>query len=109
MDPMKKFGSFISKNRILVIVIALILLIPAFYGMAVTKINYDMLAYLPGELDTVKGQEILDKEFSNAATSMLILEKMDSKDVVKIKEKVSKVEGVDKVIWIDDLDRKSVV
>lgn len=105
---MKKFGRFIAKNRILVVTIALILLIPSFYGMAVTKVNYDMLSYLPHSMDSMKGQTILNDTFSNAASSMLIVENMESKDVVKLKSKISKIEGVNKVIWTDDLVDTSI-
>ncbi|WP_138203850.1 efflux RND transporter permease subunit [Haloimpatiens lingqiaonensis] len=100
---MKKFGRFIAKNRILVVIISILLMFPALYGMISTRINYDLLTYLPQNLDSMKGQEILDKKYSDAATSMLIIEDMEPKDIVKIKEKVSKVEGVNKVIWIDDV------
>ncbi|WP_102401283.1 efflux RND transporter permease subunit [Haloimpatiens massiliensis] len=100
---MKKFGRFIAKNRILVVVISILLMFPALYGMISTRINYDLLTYLPQNLDSMKGQEILDKKYSDAATSMLIIEDMEPKDIVKIKEKVSKVEGVNKVIWVDDV------
>lgn len=102
MTKLKKFGSFIAKNRIVVLIIATILLIPSILGMVNTRINYDILTYLPQNLDSMKGQKILDKTFSNAATSMLIIEDMEPKDVVKIKDKVSKVEGVEKVIWTND-------
>ncbi|MGH4049787.1 MAG: efflux RND transporter permease subunit [Clostridium sp.] len=100
---MKKFGHFIAKNRILVLIISTLLLIPSVLGMINTKINYDLLTYLPQNLDSMKGQNILDKTFSNAATSMLIIEDMEAKDVLKIKAKVAKVEGVEKVIWVDDI------
>jgi predicted RND superfamily exporter protein len=100
---LKKFGHFIAKNRILVLIICTLLLIPAVLGMVNTKINYDLLTYLPQNLDSMKGQNILDKTFSNAATSMLIIEDMESKDVLKIKAKVAKVQGVEKVIWVDDI------
>lgn len=105
---MKKYGWFVSKHRILIILLALFLLIPAAYGMAITDINYDMLTYLPHNLDSMKGQEILDKKFSNAATSFLILENMDSKNVVKLKDKISDVQGVDKVLWTSDLIDTSI-
>lgn len=105
---MKKYGWFVAKHRIWIILLALLLLIPAAYGMATTDINYDMLTYLPQNLDSMKGQNILDKKFSNAATSFLILENMDSKNVVKLKDKVSNVEGVDKVIWTSDLVDTSI-
>lgn len=100
---MKKYGRFIAKNRIFILVIAIVLLVPSVFGMISTKINYDMLTYLPSNLDSMKGQEVLDKNFSNAATAMLIVEKMESKDVVKLKKNISEVNGVDKAIWTDDL------
>lgn len=100
---MKKFGLFISKKRAAIIIISVLLLLPAVFGAVSTKINYDMLNYLPKNLDTMKGQAVLDKTFHNAATSMLIIEDMEAKDVVKIKERISKVPGVEKVIWVSDL------
>lgn len=100
---MKKITRFITKNRLGILVIAFLLLIPAVYGAVRTKINYDILTYLPQHLDSMKGQTVLDKTFSSAATSMLILENMEGKDVVKIKNKVAKVKGVESVIWINDI------
>lgn len=105
---MKRFGRFIAKNRVLIFIIALVLLIPSFYGMAITKVNYDMLSYLPKNMDSVKGQNILNDTFSNAASSMLIVQNMESKDVVKLKDKISKIGGVNKVIWTDDLIDTSI-
>ncbi len=105
---MKKFGKFIAEKRVIVLIIAIALLLPSFYGMAKTKINYDILSYLPQQLDTMKGQKILDKTFSSAATSMLVIENMESKDVVKVKEKISKVDGVEKVMWVDDIVDTSI-
>jgi predicted RND superfamily exporter protein len=100
---LKKFGHFIAKNRIIILIISTLLLIPCVIGMVNTKINYDLLTYLPQSLDSMKGQNVLDKTFSSAATSMLIIEDMEAKDVVKVKEKVAKVEGVEKIIWVDDI------
>ncbi|CAM2905091.1 MMPL family transporter [Hathewaya histolytica] len=99
---MKRFGEFIVKRRVLVILISLLLLIPSILGFIGTRINYDILSYLPQELDTMKGQKILDEEFSNASTGMLMVENMQSKDVVKLKEEIEKVKGVEKAIWISD-------
>ncbi len=99
---MKKFGLFIAKNRIVVLIIATLLLIPSAMGFFATKVNYDLLTYLPPELDSTKAQVILEDDFSNSATSMLIVQGMESKDVQKLKEKVEKVESVNKAIWIDD-------
>ncbi|WP_078697240.1 efflux RND transporter permease subunit [Caloramator quimbayensis] len=102
MTVLKKFGLLVTKHKTATLIIAAVLLIPAIFGMVSTKINYDILTYLPKNLDTMKGQEILDKSFHNAATSMLIVENMESKDVLKLKEKIEKVNGVEKVIWISD-------
>ncbi|MFX0549626.1 efflux RND transporter permease subunit [Hathewaya histolytica] len=99
---MKRFGEFIVKRRVLVILISLLLLIPSIMGFIGTRINYDILSYLPQELDTMKGQKILDEEFSNASTGMLMVENMQSKDVVKLKEEIEKVKGVEKAIWVSD-------
>ncbi|WP_416197112.1 MAG: SSD domain-containing protein [Sporanaerobacter sp.] len=99
---MNKFGYFIAKNRVLVIIVATLLLLPSFYGMAKTRINYDILTYLPEKLDSVKGQRILSDDFKNSGLSFLIVENMESKDVAKLKEKITNVEGVEKVIWVDD-------
>lgn len=105
---MLKFGRFIAKNRILVLIISILLLIPSVYGLIKTRINYDILTYLPENLDSMKGQRILNDVFSNAATGMLIIENMESKDIVKIKEKISEVEGVEKVTWISDFLDESI-
>lgn len=99
---MNKFGLFIAKNRVLVIIIATLLLLPSFYGLAKTKVNYDILTYLPEKLDSVKGQRILSDDFKNSGLSFLIVENMESKDVEKLKDKISNVEGVEKVIWVND-------
>lgn len=100
---MKAFAKWIASNRVLVLIIAGILVIPALYGMQMTPINYDILTYLPKDLDSTKGQKILEDEYSNAASSMLIIEDMEPKDVIKLKEKIAKINGVDNVIWVDDL------
>ncbi len=105
---MKKFGKFITEKRVLVLIVAIALLIPSFYGMVKTKINYDILSYLPEQLDTVKGQKVLDKTFSSAATSMVVIDNMEAKDIVKIKDKIAKVDGVEKVLWVDDLMDTSI-
>ncbi|MBW4828039.1 MAG: MMPL family transporter [Clostridiaceae bacterium] len=99
---MNKFGHFIAKHRKLVLLIATFLLLPSFYGMIKTKINYDILTYLPKKLESVKGQEILNDVFENSSTSFLVIENMEEKDVAKIKDKISDIEGVEKIIWVDD-------
>ncbi|MCF6466196.1 efflux RND transporter permease subunit [Clostridium sp. Cult2] len=99
---MNRFGQFVAKHRKMVLIIATLLLLPSIYGMVSTRINYDILTYLPKNLDSVKGQEILNDVFNSSATGMLIIEDMEAKDVVKVKDKISKIEGVENVIWVDD-------
>ena len=75
---MLKLGEFICKHKKSILVIALILLIPSIIGMKATKINYDILAYLPEEVETVQGQNILKSDFSMGSFSMIIVEKMEA-------------------------------
>lgn len=100
---MERFGNFIAKHRIIILIIAIVLLLPSIYGTVSTKINYDILTYLPEDLNSMQGQKILDETFQKAATGMLIVEDMEKKDVLTIKEKIEKVNGVESVTWISDL------
>ena len=99
---MKNFGKWISNHTKTVLIVTAVLIIPAIFGFINTKINYDILSYLPQNLDSTKGQKVLDDVYSDAATSMLIIEGMPNKDVVKLKEKIKNIEGVENAIWIDD-------
>ncbi len=99
---MNKFGLFVAKHRKMVLIIATLLLLPSIYGAVKTKINYDILTYLPNSLESVQGQKIMNEVFNSSATSMLVIENMEAKDVVKIKDKISQVEGVENVVWVDD-------
>lgn len=99
---MNSFGEFIAKHRKLVLIIATLLLIPAIYGNITTKINYDILTYLPEELESVKGQNILSDVFNDAASGMLVIENMDDKEVVRTKEKLLEIDGVENITWVDD-------
>ncbi|GAA0685648.1 MULTISPECIES: efflux RND transporter permease subunit [Clostridium] len=100
---MQKLCKKIAESRKFILVIAIVLLIPSVFGSLKTKINYDLLSYLPEELDTMKAQEILKDNFNTGTISMLIVENMDSKDVVDLKNKIAKVPSVEEAIWIDDL------
>ncbi len=103
-----KFSKAVVKGRIPILIITLLLMIPAVLGMIGTRINYDMLDYLPSDMDTVVGQELLKEDFGKGAFSFIILEDMPAKDVSALKEKIEQVEHVDTVLWYDDLADISV-
>ena len=100
---MIKFSKAIVKMRIPIIIISLLLLIPSVFGIMGTRINYDMLDYLPSDIETMKGQNILLDDFGKGAFSFVIFEGMDDKDVVKVKEKIEKVDHVETALWYSDL------
>lgn len=103
-----KFSKAVVKGRIPILIVTLLLMIPAVLGMVGTRINYDMLDYLPSDMDTVVGQELLKEDFGKGAFSFIILEDMPAKDVSALKEKIEQVEHVDTVLWYDDLADISV-
>ncbi|MCI8500604.1 MAG: MMPL family transporter [Oscillospiraceae bacterium] len=103
-----KFGKAVVKYRIAILVAAVVLLIPSVLGMVFTRINYDMLTYLPEEMDTVAGQNILMDDFGKGAFSFVILEDMPEKDVAALKEKIEQTEHVETVLWYDSLADLSV-
>lgn len=98
-----KFGKVVVKHRIPILIIAAILMIPSIFGMASTRINYDMLNYLPEDMDTVIGQNELLYDFGKGAFSFVILEDMSIKDVSALKAKIEKVEHVETVLWYDSM------
>ncbi len=100
---MNKFGKFITKHKFIILIIGILLVIPSVIGMSLTRVNYDLLSYLPSSLETVEGQEIMVDEFGMGAFSMVVVENMENKDVVKLKEKLEKVEHVEKIIWYDSV------
>lgn len=93
-----KIGKFVSKYSKMILIISTILLVPAVLGFMASDINYDILSYLPQDIGSTKGQDILDKKFNSAATSMLILEDKTEFEVDEIKEKIAEVKGVNDVI-----------
>ena len=98
---MEKFGRKIVKFRIPIFILGLLLLVPAFFGYIHTRVNYDILYYLPGEIETMQGQNILEEEFGTGAYSMFICEGMSNKDVAALKEKIEGVDHVSQVVWYD--------
>lgn len=97
------FGKFITKHKKLIVILSVLLLIPAVFGYINTRINYDILSYLPEDIETMVGQQILVDDFKTGAFSMVVLEGMEEKDVAALKTKIEKVESVSNVIWYDSL------
>ena len=100
---MIKLSKAIVKHRSLILIIAAVLIIPSVIGMAGTRINYDMLSYLPDDIETIEGQDILLKDFGKGAFSFVIVDGMEDKDISKLRGKLEKIDNVDSVIWYDSL------
>lgn len=105
---MEKIASFVTKKPKLIIIISLILLIPSILGYIFTDINYDILTYLPDKLDSVKGQQVLSETYNVDSTTMVIVENMQPKKVIELKDKISSVENVSAVLWSDDIIDTSI-
>ena len=99
---MKHFGKFIARYRLLVIVVAVALLVPSALGYLKTKVNYDILSYLPNSLETVYGQDVMVQDFGKGAFAMVIVEGMGKRDVAKLEQQLETVEHVEEVLWYDD-------
>ena len=100
---MKNFGKLVVKMRIPIFILSILLLIPSGISYINTRVNYDILYYLPKEIETMKGQDILVEQFGTGAYSMFICEGMEYKDVAGIKKKIENVPHVEKVIWYDSV------
>ncbi len=98
-----RFSKAVVKFRAPILIITLLLMIPAVFGMAGTRINYDMLDYLPDDFDTTIGQAELTKDFGKGAFSLIVVEDMSDKDVKKLCERIEGVEHVDSVLWYSTL------
>lgn len=107
-DKMVKLGRKIVKFRIPIFILSLLLLVPSAIGYINTRVNYDVLYYLPDDIETMKGQDILVDEFGTGAYSMFICEGMKNKDVAALKKKIENVEHVSKVVWYDSFSDLSV-
>lgn len=99
---MNKLTDFICKHKALILIITLLLLVPTLIGIKKTKINYDILVYLPDDIETIKGQNILTDDFKMGAFSISIIDNMDANDVLKIEEEIKKVKGVNEVASLYD-------
>ena len=105
---MVKVGKKIVKYRVVILILSVLLLIPSAMGYFGTRINYDVLTYLPENIETMKGQDIMVNDFGTGAFSMLIVDGMEDKDVAKLKEKVEDVDHVTKVLWYDSVSDISI-
>lgn len=103
-----KFGKAVVKLRHAILVIALILIIPSAIGMAKTHVNYDMLSYLPSDMESVKGQDLLMDEFHKGGFSILVLENMKTDDVTKLKKDIKKVDHVESIVNLQDVVNPSI-
>ena len=103
-----RLSKAVVKHRVLILIVALLLLVPSVLGMANTRINYDMLDYLPEDMDTVVGQNELLADFGKGAFSLIVVEDMPAKDVAALRKRIEAVEHVDSAIWYDSLTDLSV-
>ena len=105
---MLKLGEKIVSARVVILILGFILLIPAAYGYIKTKVNYDILSYLPKDIETMVGQDILVDQFGTGAFSLYVVEGMEDKEVSALKSKIENVDHVSKVIWYDSFADLSV-
>lgn len=105
---MINFGKGVVKLRIPILIVSIILLFPAALGYFHTRVNYDILTYLPKEIDTMKGQDILLDEFGTGAFSMCVVEGMEDQDISKMRKNMEKVDHVKKILWYDSLADLSI-
>ena len=100
---MKNIGKLICKHKLLIIVITLLLCIPAAIGYVKTKINYDILVYLPKDIETLKGEQILTDDFEMGAFSIVVVDKMSAKDILELEDKFKNIDSVEHVFSLTDL------
>lgn len=104
MVKFNKFGNWVCKHSKVIIIISLLLLIPSVIGIKATRINYDILSYLPSNIETVDGQNILSEDFGMGSFSVLIVDdEMPTKDIIKLEEKIRSIDCVNTVIGATDI------
>ena len=99
----QKLVAFVTAHPKLILLVSFLLLIPSAFGFFATKVNYDMLSYLPDDLESVTSLEILDKNFQFAASSIVILDDRKPKDVAKVKQQIEEIDCVVQVLWTDSV------
>lgn len=100
---MDRFARWVVRHRKLILILSVLLLIPSVFGAAGTYINYDILTYLPKELDSMVGEGYLENDFNMASTGMITVENMTTADTLKLKADLEQVEGVKSVMWTSDI------
>lgn len=105
---MLKLGEKIVSARVVILILSFVLLIPAAYGYIKTRVNYDILSYLPENIETMEGQDILVDQFGTGAFSLYVVEGMEDKDISALKSKIEDVDHVSKVIWYDSFADLSI-
>ncbi|WP_105204361.1 RND family transporter [Neobittarella massiliensis] len=103
MNRSEKMARFIVKKRIPILILAVLLLIPSVLGYVSTFVNYDILSYLPADVESMIGQKYLEDDFSMGSTAMLVVEGMDTHQVSQLKEKIAAIDGVKSALWADDI------
>ena len=105
---MKKIGDIVCKNKVKILIISMLLLIPTIIGYVKTKINYDILVYLPSDIETLKGEEILTDEFNMGAFSIVVADNMSDKEILNLENQFKNIDTVEKVVSISDLTGTSI-
>ena len=105
---MYRFGKAVVRLRIVILILALALILPALLGMRATRINYDMLTYLPDDIETMRGQQILMDEFGKGAFSFIVAEGMTDRQVSELRQRIEQVDHVDSALWYDSFADLSV-
>ena len=101
---MQKFSNFVVKNKIIILIISLLMLIPSIIGYVGTKTNYDILVYLPSDIETLKGQKILKDDFNMGAFSVSLVDNnISAKDLIELEDKIRNIECVTNVVSITDI------
>ncbi|MGN1478841.1 MAG: RND family transporter, partial [Acutalibacteraceae bacterium] len=104
----EKLSDWVTRHPKLIVTVALVLLIPSIICYMLTGVNYDILSYLPENVNSVQGEKILDETFHSASSAILVIDNFDDKQVVEIKEQIEKIDGVVKVMWSDSIIDKTV-
>ena len=100
---MRKISDFICKHRWMIVILSVLLLIPATLGYIATRVNYDLLVYLPSDIETIKGQNIMTEEFGTGAFSIAVLQDMPAREALKLEDDIRAVDTVNQVISINDI------